>query len=67
MKAHTRKAVGCLALLGYLGAYLALAAALGAALVPHLPAWAQAAYFIAAGVAWIFPLKPLIAWMNRGG
>ena len=28
--------------------------------------WAQLAFYVLAGVSWIFPLKPLFAWMNRG-
>lgn len=67
MKMRTRKALGCFALLAYLGVYAALAATLGAWLVAHIPHWAQLIYFVIAGVAWVFPLKPLFAWMNRGG
>lgn len=67
MKMRTRKALGCFALLAYLGVYAALAATLGAWLVAHIPQWAQLIYFVIAGVAWVFPLKPLFGWMNRGG
>jgi len=67
MNMRARKAFGCFALLAYLGVYAALAATLGAYLVQILPWWAQLIYFVAAGVAWVFPLKPLFAWMNRGG
>ncbi|HRK64621.1 MAG TPA: DUF2842 domain-containing protein [Terricaulis sp.] len=66
MQMRARKALGCLVLLAYLAAYAALAAALGAYLVQIFPWWAQLLYFAAAGVVWIFPLKPLFAWMNRG-
>lgn len=65
MDPRARKAVGCAALLAYLAAYAALAAALGAALLPILPPWAELAFFAVAGIVWIFPLKPLFAWMNR--
>lgn len=67
MKMRTRKAVGCAALLAYLALYAAAAATLGAWLLPALPPWAELVYYAAAGVIWIFPLKPLFAWMNRGG
>ena len=26
---------------------------------------AQAVYYLVAGIAWVFPLLPLIKWMNR--
>lgn len=31
-----------------------------------LPAIAQAPLYVAAGIVWIFPLKPLLAWMETG-
>jgi hypothetical protein len=65
MNMRTRKALGCLVLLIYLGAYAVLAASLGVALAPILPAWAQLIFYAVAGVIWIFPLKPLFSWMNR--
>lgn len=65
MDMRTRKAVGCFALLAYLALYAAAAATLGTWLLPRMPAWAELAYFVVAGVAWVFPLKPLFAWMNR--
>jgi len=67
MNMRTRKAIGCFALLAYLGVYAGLAAALGAYLLPVLPNWAELAFYAIAGVIWILPLKPLFAWMNRGG
>ncbi len=66
MDMRTRKAIGCFGLLAYLAVYAISAASLGAALAPLLPTWAQLIYFAIAGVIWIFPLKPLFAWMNRG-
>jgi hypothetical protein len=66
MNGRVRKAVGCLALLAYLGVYAIAAATLGAVLLPALPAWGELLFYAVAGVIWIFPLKPLFAWMNRG-
>ncbi len=66
MRTRTRKAIGCLALLAYLAIYTLFAASLGVALAPHLPAWGQLAYYAIAGIGWIFPLKPLFAWMKGG-
>lgn len=65
MNTRTRKAIRCLALLGYLALYAALAATLGAYLAPVLPFWAELVFYAVAGVIWIVPLKPLFAWMNR--
>jgi DNA-binding transcriptional LysR family regulator len=67
MNMRMRKAVGCAGLLAYLTLYAAAAAGLGAWLLPRLPFWGELAYFALAGIIWIFPLKPLFAWMNRGG
>jgi len=65
MDQRTRKAAGCLVLLLYLGTYAVLAASLGVYLAPLLPAWAELVFYAAAGIVWVFPLKPLFAWMNR--
>jgi hypothetical protein len=66
MDARTRKAIGCFALLAYLTVYAVLAASLAVMLAPALPAWAELFYYASAGVVWVFPLRPLFAWMNRG-
>lgn len=66
MHIRARKALGCAGLLAYLAIYAGLAATLGAYLTPILPAWAQLIFYAVAGIIWIFPLKPLFGWMNRG-
>ncbi len=66
MDTRTRKAIGCYGLLAYLALYAALAASLGVALAPALPTWAELIYYAVAGILWIFPLRPLFRWMNRG-
>ena len=66
MNVRARKAVGCFVLLAYIGIYAFLAASLGVALVPVLPVWAQLIFYAIAGIIWIFPLKPLFGWINRG-
>jgi hypothetical protein len=67
MDIRSRKALGCFALLAYLIVYALLAASLGVALLPLIPVWAQLLYYAVAGVVWIFPLKPLFAWMTKSG
>lgn len=66
MDVRTRKALGCLVILGYMALYVLLAASLGVALAPILPVWAQLIYYAIAGIVWIFPLKPLFGWINGG-
>jgi membrane protein implicated in regulation of membrane protease activity len=66
MDARTRKAAGCFVLLAYIALYAVLAASLGVWLASFLPTWAQLVFYAIAGIVWIFPLKPLFGWMNRG-
>ncbi len=66
MNNRTRKAVGCAGLLAYMAVYAVLAATLGAYLLPILPFWGELVFYAFAGIIWIFPLKPLFGWMNRG-
>jgi hypothetical protein len=66
MNTRTRKAFGCFLLLAYLALYAALAATLGAYVWAHAPSWAGLIFYPIAGVVWVFPLKPLFGWMNRG-
>lgn len=66
MDVRARKALGCFVLLGYIAVYTMLAASLGVALVPVLPTWGQLIFYAIAGIVWIFPLKPLFGWINRG-
>jgi len=66
MNMRQRKAAGCAVLSAYLTVYAGLAASLGVVLAPVIPGWAQLIYYAIAGVVWIFPLKPLFAWMNLG-
>lgn len=66
MNARSRKAAGCFVLLAYLALYTLIAASIGAALPPSLPFWVELAFYAVAGVVWIFPLKSLFAWMNKG-
>lgn len=63
MKPATRRAIGALALLVYLPAYVALAATLGGRLANE-PPWALALFYLGAGVIWVFPLYPLFVWMR---
>jgi hypothetical protein len=64
MNARTRKAIGTLAILVFVIAYMAVVSTLG----DHVPKawWCQLAYYLVAGTAWGLPIIPLISWMHRG-
>jgi hypothetical protein len=64
MAPTARRAIGSFAILAYLVAYIGVAATLGG----HVVGFGQIAalvFFAVAGVAWVFPLRPLFKWMNR--
>jgi predicted chitinase len=52
------------ALLAGLAAYAFAAARLGAALTAE-PGLAQLAFYVVAGVAWVWPAARLVRWMRR--
>ncbi|GAB4524534.1 MAG: hypothetical protein Kow00133_12810 [Amphiplicatus sp.] len=63
MSPRIKKLVGLFVLLPGLAGYFFAAAALGER-VPSF--WLfQAGYYLIAGIAWAFPAKFLIQWMNR--
>jgi hypothetical protein len=64
MSARIRKAIGGVAMLVFLAAYVWAMTSLGQK-VPDMWA-AKLAFYLVAGTAWGVPLIPLIAWMNRG-
>jgi hypothetical protein len=64
MKARARKAVGGIAMLAFLGAYVWIASSIGMRLPNQWPI--RLAYYAVAGIAWGLPLLPLLSWMNRG-
>lgn len=60
-----RKPVGVFAILLLIAVWAALVASL-AAFVEKWPALVQAIFYLAAGLVWIAPLKPLLRWMETG-
>ena len=64
MNARTRKAVGSLGIVLFVGFYAWLVTTVG----DYVPKvwWAQLPYYVVAGTAWGLPVIPLIMWMNRG-
>ena len=62
---RTRKAIAVIVMLALMAIY-AVAVTSMSGLVNSWTRWAQLAFYVLAGVAWVFPLKPVIDWMNRG-
>jgi hypothetical protein len=65
MRARTRKLIGTIALLIFLGLYAGVAAVIGAGRITLAPQWVQFAFFVTAGLAWVIPAGALIRWMQR--
>jgi Protein of unknown function (DUF2842) len=65
MTARTRKLIGTVLLLLFLGAYAWAAVIIGAGRITLAPHWAQLAYFLIAGLLWVIPARLLIRWMQR--
>ncbi len=66
MTGRSRKLVGMLVLLVGLALYIGLAVTIATTWLPGHWA-AQLLFYAVAGVAWAIPLRPFMAWMNRGG
>ncbi len=60
-----RKPAGILLILALIAVWGFLVATVAEAL-PPLPWPVEALFFIAAGIVWILPLKPLLRWMETG-
>jgi len=65
MSARTRKLIGTVLLLLFLGAYTWAVVIIGAGRITLARHWAQLAYFLIAGLLWIIPARLLIRWMQR--
>ena len=65
MPARIRKLIGTIVLLVFLALYAWMAGVIGAGRITLGPSWAQFAYFIIAGLAWVVPAGLLIRWMQR--
>jgi hypothetical protein len=65
--ARTRKLIGTVLLLLFLGAYAWAAVIIGAGRITLARHWAQLAYFLIAGLLWVIPARLLIRWMQKAG
>jgi len=60
-----RKPAGIFAILALIILWCVLIASFSA-VVGGWPVLAQALFYLVAGIAWILPLKPLLAWIETG-
>lgn len=65
MEPSWRKPAGILFILGFIAAYGALIAHFADAMFA-LPFVVQVVLFAVLGIAWVFPLRPLLLWMETG-
>jgi predicted membrane channel-forming protein YqfA (hemolysin III family) len=65
MRRRTRSLIGTIVMLAFIIIYAPLAMALADSRISETPAPVQAVLYALLGIAWIFPLMPLISWMGR--
>jgi len=60
-----RKPVGMLAILAIIAAWAGLIATFSAE-IGRWPRVMQVIFYIVAGIVWIFPVRPMLTWMETG-
>jgi hypothetical protein len=65
MRRRTRKLVGTIGMVAFVIAYAPVAMALAESRILEAPQVVQVLAYVALGIAWIFPLMPLIRWMEK--
>jgi hypothetical protein len=60
-----RKPVGTLGILAYMAVWAVLVASLSS-WVSTWPILVQSVFYLIAGIIWIFPLRPVLTWMETG-
>jgi uncharacterized membrane protein len=65
MGVRSRKLIGTVVLLAFLGAYALVIASIGADRITTATPLTQLAFFFVAGLAWVVPAGLLIRWMQR--
>lgn len=67
MTPRTRKLIGTVLLLVFIAVYALLAMAAAIILqVNDAGKWAELAYYVVAGLAWVIPAGVIIKWMQKG-
>ena len=65
MNIRTRKLIGTVALLILVCVWGLLAMALAQSVLTNINGFVAALYYVVAGLGWVLPAMPLIAWMAR--
>ena len=65
LKPKWRNGVGMMLILLLIAAWCVLVATL-APWAARLPFLVEMLFYVAAGIAWIFPVRPLLSWMETG-
>jgi hypothetical protein len=65
MKPSWRKPFGIFVILALITVWCVIVAS-AAPLIGQLPVLIQLPIYVAGGIVWIFPLKPLLMWMETG-
>ena len=65
MSIRARKFIGTVALLALVIFWGLLAMALAQSVLTHVNGVVATLYYVVAGLGWVLPAMPLIAWMSR--
>jgi hypothetical protein len=65
MPPRLRKFIGAIALLVLVAVWALLAMALAQSALTDVNGFIAALYYVVAGLGWVLPAMPLIAWMSR--
>jgi hypothetical protein len=65
MAIRTRKFIGTVALLTLVIVWGLIAMALAQSVLTNINGFVAALYYVIAGLGWVLPAMPLIAWMSR--
>jgi hypothetical protein len=60
-----RQGAGMALILAWIVLWCVVVASVGG-LIAGKPWWVQTPFYLVAGIVWIFPLRPLLRWMETG-
>jgi len=66
MPPRLRKFIGAVALLALVMVWALLAMALAQSVLTDINGFVAALYYVVAGLGWVLPAMPIIAWMAKG-
>jgi hypothetical protein len=65
MTIRTRKLIGTVGLLALVSVWGLFAMALAQSVLTNINGFVAAIFYVVAGLGWVLPAMPLIAWMSR--